>query len=133
MTSPATLAHIVDWDIEFNRPIVDGKIAHPVTGEIQKAGRLGLKDGPPGVSCHVLNMNVEGKIRSISETHPVPMEKVYLAVAKHVKDGIYRLISVSASEYSFILVCEVLVSDEEFMAVWKNKFVVVESDSFGDK
>jgi hypothetical protein len=52
MTSRSTLAHLVHWAIEFNRPVVDGKIAHPVTGEIQKAGRLGLKDGPPGVSIH---------------------------------------------------------------------------------
>jgi hypothetical protein len=34
MTSRATLAYMVYWDPEFNRPIVDGKIAHPVTGEI---------------------------------------------------------------------------------------------------
>ena len=62
MASPATtLAHIVNWDIEFNRPIVDGRIVHPITGEIQKAGIKGLTDGPPGVSMHIINMSAHGK------------------------------------------------------------------------
>ena len=39
---------MVYWDPEFNRPIVDSKIAHPVTGEIQNAGPI-VVDGPPGV------------------------------------------------------------------------------------
>ena len=121
-SSAATLAHKVYWDIEFNRPIVDGKIAHPITGEIQQTGRKGLKDGPPGVSLHILNMNAHGNVRSISGVYSVSVEKAYLAVAKHVKEGIYKLISVNASAYSFVIVCDVQVSDEEFEATWINKF-----------
>ncbi len=74
-SNPATLAHLVYWDIEFNRPIVDGKIVHPITGEIQEAGRKGLTDGPPGVSMHFINMNAQGKVRTISSGHPVSVEK----------------------------------------------------------
>ena len=121
-SNPATLAHLVFWDIEFNRPIVDGKIVHPITGEIQEAGRKGVTDGPPGVSMHIINMNAHGKVRTISSGHPVSVEKAYLAVEKHVKDGIYKLISVNASAYSFVVVCDVQVSDEEFSMAWKNKF-----------
>jgi hypothetical protein len=121
-SSAATLAHKVYWDIEFNRPIVDGKIAHPITGEIQQAGRNGLKDGPPSVSLHILNMNAHGEVRSISGVYSVSAEKAYLAVARHVKEGIYKLISVNASAYSFVVVCDVQVSDEEFEAAWINKF-----------
>ena len=122
MTSRATLAHIVDWDIEFDRPLVDGNIAHPVTGEIQKGGRLGLKNGPPGVTIWFINTNVDVKFLFSRSVTPVSVEKVYLAVAKHVKDGIYKIVSVNASEYSFVLVCEILVTKEEFEDRWTNKF-----------
>lgn len=84
MTSRATLAYMVYWDPEFNRPIVDGKIAHPVTGEIQDAGPI-VVDGPSGVQIHLFNMNSDQNIRSVSVVKPVPMERVYLAVAKHLK------------------------------------------------
>jgi hypothetical protein len=47
---------------------------------------------------------------------------VYLAIAKHVRNGIYKFISVNASAYSFVIVCDVQVSDEEFSMAWKNKF-----------
>ena len=67
-------------------------------------------------------MNAHGKVRTISSRHPVSVEKAYLAVEKHVKDGIYKLISVNASAYSFVVVCDVQVSDEEFSMAWKNKF-----------
>jgi hypothetical protein len=132
MTSrAAALAHIVDWDTEFNRPLVDGKITHPVTGEIQQAGKW-LTHGPPGVSVHLLNMNADVKLRSTSQVIHVPMEKIYIAVAKHVRDGIYRLVSVNASEYSFVIVCQIEVSAEEFDAIWSNKFAVeAEDESFG--
>jgi len=125
----AALAHIVNWDIEFNRPLVDGNIAHPVTGEIIKGGRLGLKDGPPGVDIILFNINTDTKPLSIRATSPVPMAKVYLAVAKHVKDGIYKLVSVNASAYSFVIVCEIVVSAEEFNVAWQNRFSNLDSDS----
>jgi hypothetical protein len=66
MTSRATLAHMVYWDPEFNRPIVDGKIAHPVTREIQDAGPI-VTEGPPGVQIHLFNMNSDQNIRSVTQ------------------------------------------------------------------
>lgn len=128
MASPADLAHIVDWDVEFNRPIVDNKFSHPVTGEIIEVapGRM-LKHGPPGVLVHLLNMNVDVKLRSNSQTFYVPMEMIYIAVARHVKDGIYKLVSINASAYCFVIVCEIQVSAEEFNIAWWN-FLAKESE-----
>lgn len=122
MTSSATPGTIVYWDVEFNRPVVDGKIVHPVTGEIQPAGKNGLTDGPPSVSVHLLNMNADVDFRSIHGAFPVAMERVYISVARHVSDGIYKLVSVNASEYSFVIVCNIQVSVEEFNIAWKNMF-----------
>jgi hypothetical protein len=106
----------------INRPVVDGKIAHPVTGEIQKAGRMGLTDGPPGVSFHLLNMNLDVNFRSVHKVFRVPVEDLYTAVARHVRNGVYKLVSINASEYSFVVVCKIQVSAEEFDIAWKNIF-----------
>jgi hypothetical protein len=67
-------------------------------------------------------MNAHGNVRSISGVYSVSVEKTYLAVARHVKEGMYKLISVNASAYSFFVVCDAQVSDEEFEAAWINKF-----------
>jgi hypothetical protein len=67
-------------------------------------------------------MNADVKIGSLSAVYPVSVEKAFLAVAKHVKDGLYKLVSVNASAYSFVVVCEVQVSADEFEAAWVNKF-----------
>ena len=115
-------AAMINWDAEFKRPIIDGKTIHPFTGEVVKAGRKGLIDGPPGVQIHLLNMNADVKLRSTHQVVPIPMEKVYLAVAKHVRDGLYRLVSINASQYSFVIVCDIQVSAEKFDEVWSNKF-----------
>jgi hypothetical protein len=57
---------MVYWDPEFNRPIVDGKIAHPVKREIQDAGPI-VTEGPPGVQIHLFNMNSDQNIRSVTQ------------------------------------------------------------------
>lgn len=121
MTSRDPLAHIVNWDMEFNRPIVGGNIAHPVTGEIQKAGPQ-VTSGPPGIEVILHNMNANVQFRTLVSNLPVSVDKLYVEVAKHVHDGIYRLRSVNASAYSFVIVCDILVSVEEFEAVWHGKF-----------
>lgn len=113
---------MVSWDIEFNRPIVDGKIAHPITGEIQQAGRQGVTDGPPSIEIRMFNVNSNINIRMITKSSPVSLEKLYLAVARHVHDGIYKLISINASSYTFIIVCQIQVSAEDFNIAWKNMY-----------
>jgi len=78
--------------------------------------------GRLGFQIYLFNMNSDQNIRSVSAVKPVPMERVYLAVAKHLKDGIYNLDSINASEYSFIIVCRLQVSEEEFRVSWKSMF-----------
>lgn len=122
MTKAAELAHLVQWDVEFNRPVVDGNIAHPITGEIQQAGGQGFRTGPPSIDVKLINLNLDTKPFVISMMQPVSLEDLYLAVARHVHDGIYSLTSVSASSYSFVIVCEVLVSEKEYDVAVKNMF-----------
>jgi hypothetical protein len=111
-------AHIVEWDWDFNRPIVDGKIQNPITGEIQEAGKI-HKDGPPSVKVALFNMNPAQRMRSMHSDHAVAMETIYLGIGKLMRDGIIKLVSVNASEYSFTGVCEVLVTDEEFSEAYR--------------
>ena len=37
--------------------------------------------------------------------HPGPVEKVFVAVADHVKRDLYNITSVAASRHSFAIVC----------------------------
>lgn len=122
MASPSELARIVDWDAEFNRPVVDGKFAHPETGEIKEAGRLGFIDGPPNIEIRIFNINSDVKLWNITASKPVSVDDLYLCVARHVHDKIYSLVSVNASAYSFTIVCKVNVTREEFDVAWKNMF-----------
>lgn len=122
MSSAAKFAHVVDWDIEFDRPVVDGKVQDPVTGEIREAGRQGLRDGPPSIELRLFNTNADIDVVSITKSIPVRLEKLYLWVAKQVHDGIFSLVSINASEYSFTLVCHIQVSAEEFKTAFQNMF-----------
>lgn len=124
MTTPeAALAHIVSWDIEFNRPIVDNKVAHPITGEIREPGSQGSTYGPPGIEVRFLSTNTEERLPKYTKTVYVSVEKVFLAVARHLHDGIYKPVNINVSAYSFTIVAFVRVSAEELDVAWKNMFM----------
>ena len=114
--------HLVDWDIEFNRPVVDGKIVNPFTGQIQQAGKNGLRSGPPCVAFKLFNINSDVNIGILMKDLPVSLEKLYVGIAKNVEQGIYSLVSVNASAYSFIVICAIRVSAEEFQRAWNSMY-----------
>lgn len=122
MEAPAKFPHIVDWDVELDRPVVDGKVQDPVTGEIREAGRQGFQDGPPSIEFRLFNVNADIDVVSITKSIPVRLEKLYLWVAKQVHDEIFSIVSINASAYSFTLVCAISVSADEFKTSFKNMF-----------
>jgi hypothetical protein len=46
------MAHIVPWESKYNRPVVDGKVIHPITGKIEEASPP-YRAGPPAVDLHL--------------------------------------------------------------------------------
>jgi hypothetical protein len=122
MEASAKFAHIVNWDVQLGRPVVDGKVQDPVTGEIREAGRQGLQDGPPSIEFRLFNVNADIDVVSITKSIPVRLEKLYLWVAKQVHDEVFSIISINASAYSFTLICNILVSADEFNTSFKNMF-----------
>lgn len=116
------LNRIVFWDAEFKRPVVDGKFAHPLTGEILQAGNKGLIDGPPSIEIRLFNVDARVNVLNINQSTPLSIDALYTAVSKQVEKGIFSIISVNASQYSFTLVCQILVTKEEFDLSWKNLF-----------
>jgi hypothetical protein len=133
MTSSASLAHLVYWDVEFNRPVVDGKIIHPITGEIQQAGAKGLRNGPPGIHIRIFNINSSTNVAEIAQFLPVPVEQIYLGVAQHIQDGIYSIVSINITSYAFFIICEVKVSAEAFRIAWKNLLSKKEDYKYADE
>jgi hypothetical protein len=100
------MAQFVSWDVKHNRPIVDNKVTNPTTGEIEEAGSDGYTTGPPSVDVIWINMDSRSNFRIIRSSFPGPMDKVFLQIADHVRRGLYLLVSVSASAYSFAVICK---------------------------
>ena len=94
------MAHIVMWDVEHNRPVVDGKITNPVTGLVEEAGKNGYQSGPPSADVIWHNMYAASDFKTVRESFPATVDEVYLEIADHIRDGLYHIISVCASAYS---------------------------------
>ena len=103
---PRALAHLVHWDVEHNRPIVGGMITHPITGEVVKKGER-MTSGPPAVDCiwHNWHSNSGNGFRSLRASVALPVDKIFVAVAEHVRDGHYSIMSINASAYTFVVIC----------------------------
>ena len=50
-------------------------------------------------------MNIKSDLQTLRMWHPGPVEKVFVAVADHVKRDLYNITSVAASRHSFAIVC----------------------------
>ncbi len=68
------------------------------------------------------NVNSEMNVFNINQSTPIAIDILYAAVAKQVEKGIFSIISVNASPYSFTLVCQILVTKEKFDHSWKSLF-----------
>lgn len=112
----------MQWDVQFNRPIVDGKIVNPFSGEIQEAGKEGFTEGPPFIAFKLINTKPGMGLTMVFKELPVSLEKLHLGVAKCVQEGIYSLVSISASRYSFVVVCALQVSAQAFWEAFDNMY-----------
>ena len=109
--------HPGEWDVTTKRPIVDGKVTNAQTGEPQEA--VGERySGPPSIDVIWHNMNSASSFRNVRGPKHTTMDKLFVAVAKHVEEGLYTLISVNATAYAFVIVCASDVSSEDFRAAW---------------
>lgn len=114
---------MVDWDCATNRPIVDGKTINPDTGEVQPAS-TSRTNGPPTVDIlwHNLHGSVpEGVDTWISSRGPTgpTIDTVFIRVAKLVQAGVIKLHSVTATEYTIVVVCTSEATKAEFRkAAW---------------
>jgi hypothetical protein len=115
-TTTDIMTHPVLWDVASGRPIVDGKTINAETGEVENAGQL-TKSGPPSIDVIWHNMTATSNFKTMRASHQTTLDKLFVQIAKHVEEGLYRLISVSASAYSFVIICESDLTLDEFREV----------------
>jgi hypothetical protein len=121
---PRALAHIVSWDKKHNRPVVGGMITHPVTGEVVKGGEW-ITSGPPDVDCIWHNWNSASSdtaFTSLRASLSLPVDKVFVAVAEHVRDGHYSIVSINVSAYSFVIICNSELTPSELGKLHRNMY-----------
>jgi len=58
-----------------------------------------------GIDCIWHNMYVHSDFITFRKQSSLSVDRVLLEVAKHVEDGLYSIISISASKHSFVVVC----------------------------
>src|SRR5277367_927547 len=111
------MAPIVLWDVKYDRPVVDGKITNPITGEIEEASPP-YRAGPPAVDCIWHNQTASSTFRSSRCSFNASVDDVFLEIAKHVRDGVYNIVSICASAYSFAIICKTDKTQEEIHEAW---------------
>jgi hypothetical protein len=109
--------HPVEWNVATRRPIVDGKVTNAGTGEPQEAAG-DMYSGPPSIDFIWHNMNTASNARTVRGPKHMTIDRLFVAVAKHIEQGLYKLISVNATEYAMVIVCSSEMSYEDFRAAW---------------
>ena len=104
------MRYITPWHPSHKVPIVDGKYQDPHTGEIQDT-----YPGPPSVHVMWFNVNVHdsSSFRGLGATFNASINEVIIAIADHVRNEAYSIISLNASLYSVTVVCSTAKSREE--------------------
>jgi hypothetical protein len=112
--------HPVEWDVSTNRPIINEKLTDAETGKLQEP--VGdRKIGPPSVDFIWHNMNGAANFRTSRGPKHTTIDKLFAKVAKQVEDGLYTLISVNVTAYTFVVICASDVSSEEFHTAWRQE------------
>ena len=74
-----------------------------------------IRAGPPSVDFILHNIDLTyHKVRTVRRPYHTSVDKVFVAIAKLMKDEILKIIIVNASAYSLALVCAVKVPEEEY-------------------
>jgi hypothetical protein len=106
------MSYRVGWERKYDRPTVGGKVQNPVTGEIEDV-KTNYWFGPPNVDVIWHNMNANLSFSTIRAPYNAPIEEVFLQIAEHVREGAYKIISLSATRYSFHIICTSDLTNEE--------------------
>jgi hypothetical protein len=113
------MAHLVLWDFKYKRPVVDGKVVNPETGLVEEAGSERRWLGPPAVDVIWHNLNALSDFRTTRAPFVTTVDKVFVEIANHIRDGVYSIVSVSASAYSFTIICDTKKTSAEFREALK--------------
>jgi len=105
--------HMVSWSSKYERPVFEGKVTNPATGEREDAGD-DLYQGPPSVDIIWHNMYAGSDFITFRQCFLSNVNEVFVEIARHVQDKFYKIISVNASAYSVA----VIVATEKTQADW---------------
>ena len=111
------MAYIVKWDTKYNRPTLGGKVQNPETGQIEDVTSKSFWAGPPCVDVIWHNLHAESDFKTVRASFSATIDEVYLEVANHIRDKIYSIVSISASAYSFTVICATDKTQEQFNEV----------------
>ncbi|KAB8217465.1 hypothetical protein BDV33DRAFT_177109 [Aspergillus novoparasiticus] len=94
------------WHSRRKAPIVAEKYQAPDPDETNQAAQLDTTfSGPPAVHATWFNVHDRSDFRNISISLPASIDKITIAIGNHVRDGVYSIVSMSASAYSITVVC----------------------------
>jgi hypothetical protein len=111
------MSYSVKWESKYNRPTVNGKVQNPETGEIEDVESKTSWSGPPSVDAVWINIHGDSDFKIVRTSFCVTVDEVYLEVANHIRDKVYKIVSISASAYSFHITCLTEKSLDEFRPV----------------
>lgn len=97
-----------------------------------QAGRESYIRGPPLIELRFFNINLEINIIGRVDEVTGSLDKLYLAVARMVHEGVFKLWSINAGGYSFTIVCQIMVFVKEFDTAWKNKLAMKTDWKYSD-
>ncbi|KAE8361596.1 hypothetical protein BDV27DRAFT_132759 [Aspergillus caelatus] len=99
------MRYLTRWRSRRKAPIVAEKYQAPDPGETNQATQSDTFSGPPAIHATWFNVHDRSDFRNISISLPASIDKITIAIGNHVRDGVYSIVSMSASAYSITVVC----------------------------
>ena len=80
-----------------------------------------MTSGPPAVDCiwHNWHSKSGNGFKSLRASIPLPVDKIFVSVAEHVRDGHYSIISINVSAYMFVIVCNSELTQSELGKLYR--------------
>ncbi|KAH8123924.1 hypothetical protein FP744_10003155 [Trichoderma asperellum] len=96
--------HAGVWDYEANRPVVDGKIEDPITGEVRPVTEgTSFYSGPPNVDITIMNLHADAS-GTFRFQRAFPFERLLAHIMRVIdREGI-SLHALNATSYSITVV-----------------------------
>ncbi|KAE8134268.1 hypothetical protein BDV38DRAFT_255499 [Aspergillus pseudotamarii] len=99
------MRYLTRWRSKRKAPIVAEKFQTRDSDEINQATQPDTFSGPPAIHAAWFNVHDRSDFRNISTSLPASIDKITIAIGNHVRDGVYSIVSMSASAYSITVVC----------------------------